>query len=75
MEARLKEAPHLLPELRSQYEGHLPSRIPTSLLVDQTIVTECLKGVGLETGKLQQGSGYNSSSLQHRSIKTIYGVI
>lgn len=66
VESRTKEAPHLLPDLRSQYDPHLPSRIPTSLVVDQTIVTECLKGVGLETGKLQQGPGYSSSALQHR---------
>ncbi|XP_001599882.1 protein EFR3 homolog cmp44E isoform X1 [Nasonia vitripennis] len=66
VESRSKEATHLLPDLRSQYDPHLPSRIPTALIVDQTIVTECLKGVGLETGKLQQGSGYSSSALQHR---------
>ena len=62
----MKEALHLLPDLRSQYDHNLPSRIPPALLVDQTLVSECLKGVGLETGKLHQGSGYSGSSLQHR---------
>ncbi|XP_014206305.1 protein EFR3 homolog cmp44E [Copidosoma floridanum] len=65
VQARRKEAPHLLPDLRSQYDGLQSHKIPTSLLIDQTIVTECLKGAGLEAGKLQQGSVYNSS-LQHR---------
>ena len=62
----MKEARHLLPDLRSQYENNLPSRIPPTLLVDQTVVSECLKGVGLEAGKLHQGSGYTGSSMQHR---------
>lgn len=66
MEARSKEARHLVPDLRSQYEGNLPFRIPTSLLIDQAAVTECLKGVGLEAGKLQQGTGYSGTSLQPR---------
>lgn len=66
VEARCKEAHHLVPDLRAQYEGNLPFRVPNSLLVDQSIVTECLKGVGLEAGKLQQGSGYSGTSLQPR---------
>ncbi|XP_020706838.2 protein EFR3 homolog cmp44E isoform X6 [Athalia rosae] len=68
VEARDKEASHLLPELKSRYDGEtqLPTRLQSSVIVDQTIVSECLKAAGLDTGKLQQGSGYSSSSLQHR---------
>ncbi|XP_051168467.1 protein EFR3 homolog cmp44E isoform X2 [Leptopilina boulardi] len=66
VEERMKEAMHLLPDLHSQYDNNLPSRIPPALLVDQTVVSECLKGLGLETGKLHQGSGYSGSSMQHR---------
>ncbi|XP_023315429.1 protein EFR3 homolog cmp44E [Trichogramma pretiosum] len=65
VESRSKEAPHLLPDLKSQYDSSLPSKIPNTLLVDQTIVMECLKVIGLETGKLQQAVGY-STSLQYR---------
>ncbi|KAK2584418.1 hypothetical protein KPH14_006800 [Odynerus spinipes] len=66
VEARRKEAPHLLPNLQSQYESNLSPRLAPPLLVDQTVVSECLKGAGLDSGKLQQGSGYSSTSLQHR---------
>ncbi|XP_035729453.1 protein EFR3 homolog cmp44E-like [Vespa mandarinia] len=66
VEARRKEAPHLLPNLQSQYESNLTPRLAATLLVDQTVVSECLKGAGLDSGKLQQGSGYSSTSLQHR---------
>ncbi|XP_012271686.1 protein EFR3 homolog cmp44E [Orussus abietinus] len=66
IEARRKETPHLLPDLQSRYDSDLPSRVPPPLLVDQTVVTECLNAAGLDTGKLQQGSGYSSTSLQHR---------
>lgn len=66
VEARRKEGSHLLPELSTQYEANLPSRLTPALLVDQATVTECLKGAGLDTGKFHQGSGYSSSSLQHR---------
>ncbi|XP_012216133.1 protein EFR3 homolog cmp44E [Linepithema humile] len=65
VEARRNDSPHLLPDLQSQYDTGLTSRLAPALLVDQTVVSECLKGVGLD-GKLQQGSGYSSSSLQHR---------
>ncbi|XP_011505309.1 PREDICTED: protein EFR3 homolog cmp44E [Ceratosolen solmsi marchali] len=61
---RYKEAPHLLPDLCSEY-GHLSSGISSSLLVDQAIVSECLKEVGLETNELQ-GTNYSNNSLQHR---------
>lgn len=61
-----KEASHLLPDLQSQYDIGLSSRLSPVLLVDQTVLSECLKGAGLDSGKLQQGSGYNSISLQHR---------
>lgn len=66
MDARRKDSPHLLPDLQSQYDTSLTSRLTPTLLVDQTVVSECLKGAGLDSGKLQQGSGYNSNSLQHR---------
>ncbi|XP_066591090.1 protein EFR3 homolog cmp44E isoform X2 [Prorops nasuta] len=66
IEARCKEAPHLLPDLKSHYESGLSLKIPQTLLVDQTVVSECLKSVGLDSGKWHQGSGYNSNSLQHR---------
>lgn len=66
VEARRKEAPHLLPNLQSQYDSNLSPRLAATLLVDQTVVSECLKGAGLDSGKLQQGSGYSSTSLQHR---------
>lgn len=66
IEARLNDSPHLLPDLQSQYDPGLTSRLAPTLLVDQTVVSECLKGAGLDSGKLQQGSGYSSSSLQHR---------
>jgi len=56
----------LLPDLQSQYDTGLTSRLAPTLLVDQTVVSECLKGAGLDSGKLQQGSGYNNNSLQHR---------
>ncbi|KOC62431.1 Protein EFR3 like protein cmp44E [Habropoda laboriosa] len=66
VEIRRKEAPHLLPDLQSQYDNSLSSRLAPALLVDQTVLSECLKGAGLDSGKLQQGSGYSSISLQHR---------
>ncbi|KAF3430323.1 hypothetical protein E2986_09697 [Frieseomelitta varia] len=66
VEVRRKEAPHLLPDLQSQYDIGLSSRLAPALLVDQTVLSECLKGAGLDSGKLQQGSGYSSISLQHR---------
>lgn len=66
MDARRKDSPHLLPDLQSQYDAALASRLTPAVLVDQTVVSECLKGVGLDSGKLQQGSGYSSNSLQHR---------
>lgn len=66
VEIRRKEASHLLPDLQFQYDTGLSSRLPPILLVDQTVLSECLKGAGLDSGKLQQGSGYNSISLQHR---------
>ncbi|XP_046474294.1 protein EFR3 homolog cmp44E isoform X1 [Neodiprion pinetum] len=68
VEAREKEAVHLLPELKSRYDGEsqLSTRLPPSVIIDQAVVSECLKGAGLDTGKLQQGPGYSSSSLQHR---------
>lgn len=66
MEARRNDSPHLLPDLQSQYDTGLMSRLAPTLLVDQTVVSECLKGVGLDSGKLQQGSGYSNTSLQHR---------
>ncbi|XP_060814502.1 protein EFR3 homolog cmp44E isoform X1 [Bombus pascuorum] len=66
VEVRRKEAPHLLPDLQSQYDSGLSSRLAPALLVDQTVLSECLKGAGLDSGKLQQGSGYSSISLQHR---------
>ncbi|KAK9295422.1 hypothetical protein QLX08_010257 [Tetragonisca angustula] len=66
VEVRRKEAPHLLPDLQSQYDTGLSSRLAPALLVDQTVLSECLKGAGLDSGKLQQGSGYSSISLQHR---------
>ncbi|CAL7944350.1 unnamed protein product [Xylocopa violacea] len=66
VELRRKEAPHLLPDLQSQYDTGLSSRLTPTLLVDQTVLSECLKGAGLDSGKLQQGSGYSSISLQHR---------
>lgn len=57
---------HLLPPLHSHYDNDSTSRLPATLLIDQSVVTDCLKTAGLDTVKLQQGSGYNSSSLQHR---------
>ncbi|XP_026673415.1 protein EFR3 homolog cmp44E isoform X2 [Ceratina calcarata] len=66
VEIRRKEAPHLLPDLQSQYDSGLSARLAPTLLVDQTVLSECLKGAGLDSGKLQQGSGYSSISLQHR---------
>ncbi|XP_012530283.1 protein EFR3 homolog cmp44E [Monomorium pharaonis] len=66
IEARQNDSPHLLPDLQSQYDTGLTSRLAPALLVDQTVVSECLKGAGLDSGKLQQGSGYNGNSLQHR---------
>lgn len=66
IEARRNDSPHLLPDLQSQYDIGLTSRLAPTLLVDQTVVSECLKGAGLDSGKLQQGSGYNGNSLQHR---------
>ncbi|XP_015586861.1 protein EFR3 homolog cmp44E isoform X2 [Cephus cinctus] len=66
VEARRKEGLHLLPDLKSRYDSDLTSRLLPSLMVDQTVVTECLKAAGLDTGKFQQGSGYSSNSLQHR---------
>jgi len=66
VEARRNDSPHLLPDLQSQYDTGLTSRLAPTLLVDQTVVSECLKGAGLDSGKLQQGSGYNNNSLQHR---------
>lgn len=66
VEVRRKEAPHLLPDLQSQYDTGLSSKLAPALLIDQTILSECLKGAGLDSGKLQQGSGYSSISLQHR---------
>jgi len=66
VDARRKDSPHLLPDLQSQYDAALTSRLTPAVLVDQTVVSECLKGVGLDSGKLQQGSGYSSNSLQHR---------
>ncbi|XP_076181106.1 protein EFR3 homolog stmA isoform X3 [Ptiloglossa arizonensis] len=66
VEIRRKEASHLLPDLQSQYDSGLSSRLAPILLIDQTILSECLKGAGLDSGKLQQGSGYSSTSLQHR---------
>ncbi|XP_011310425.1 protein EFR3 homolog cmp44E isoform X2 [Fopius arisanus] len=65
VEARRREGGHLLPELRGQYLGEF-QRVAGGVLVDQGIVTECLKTAGLDAMKLQQGSGYSSSSLQHR---------
>ncbi|XP_012151872.1 protein EFR3 homolog stmA isoform X2 [Megachile rotundata] len=65
-EIRRKEAPHLLPDLQSQYDNGLSSRLTPALLVDQTVLSECLKGAGLDSGKLQHGSGYSTVSLQHR---------
>lgn len=55
-----------MPDLQSQYDSGLSSRLAPALLVDQTVLSECLKGAGLDSGKLQQGSGYSSISLQHR---------
>ncbi|KMQ96274.1 protein efr3-like protein cmp44e protein, partial [Lasius niger] len=66
VDARRKDSPHLLPDLQSQYDTSLTSRLTPALLVDQTVVSECLKGAGFDSGKLQQGSGYSSNSLQHR---------
>ncbi|XP_018394069.1 PREDICTED: protein EFR3 homolog cmp44E-like [Cyphomyrmex costatus] len=66
IEARRNDSPHLLPDLQSQYDIGLTSRLAPTLLVDQTVVSECLKGAGLDSGKLQQGSGYSGNSLQHR---------
>lgn len=66
VEIRRKEAPHLLPDLQSQYDNGLSSRLAPALLVDQTVLSECLKGAGLDSGKLQHGSGYSTVSLQHR---------
>ncbi|KAG8035729.1 hypothetical protein G9C98_001385 [Cotesia typhae] len=64
--AREKEGIHLLPPLKSDYDNDLPTKFSSSMLVDQSIVTECLKMAGFDAGKLQQGSKYNSNSLQHR---------
>lgn len=72
VEGRRKEASHLLPTLRKNYDSDLPSRFSPALLIDQATVTECLKGAGLDTGKFQQGSGYSSSSLQHRYFYSIF---
>ena len=66
IDARRNDSPHLLPDLQSQYDTGLTSRLAPALLVDQTVVSECLKGAGLDSGKLQQGSGYSGNSLQHR---------
>ncbi|XP_061931872.1 protein EFR3 homolog cmp44E isoform X2 [Apis cerana] len=55
-----------LMDYANKYDTGLSSRLPPILLVDQTVLSECLKGAGLDSGKLQQGSGYNSISLQHR---------
>ncbi|XP_057332050.1 protein EFR3 homolog cmp44E isoform X1 [Microplitis mediator] len=66
IKAREKEGAYLLPPLKSHYDNDLPSKFSSSMLIDQSIVTEYLKIAGFDIGKLQQGSKYNSSSLQHR---------
>ncbi|XP_034941643.1 protein EFR3 homolog cmp44E isoform X2 [Chelonus insularis] len=65
IEVRRKES-HLLPPLRSQYDSEISGRISPAVLVEQSIVIECLKTSGFDTGKLQQGAGYNNNALQHR---------
>lgn len=52
--------------MKVHYEIDGSARIGPHLLLDQAMVNECLKGIGLETGKFQPGSGYNNQSLQHR---------
>lgn len=56
----------MLPPLRSRYDSELSSRLSPNLLFDQSIITECLKTAGLDTGKIQHGSGYNTNALHHR---------
>ncbi|KAK0178073.1 hypothetical protein PV328_002054 [Microctonus aethiopoides] len=66
IEVRRIEGLYLLPPLRSRYDSELSSRLTPNLLFDQTIITECLKTAGLDTGKIQHGSGYNTNALHHR---------
>ncbi|XP_044006270.1 protein EFR3 homolog cmp44E isoform X2 [Aphidius gifuensis] len=63
IESRKRDSPHLLPKLRAQYDTNLPNKIPAFLLVDQSIVTECLKTSGLDPLKLQHSNVYSHCSL------------
>lgn len=64
IEARRKEATHLLPDLSSHYPTNCESanRVP-HLLIDQMAVCEYVKAGGLDPSRLQQTSPYGAGGL------------
>ncbi|KAJ8870605.1 hypothetical protein PR048_029628 [Dryococelus australis] len=59
---RIANASHLLPDLLEHYDLEscpLPSQLGPDVLVDQTAVTDCLKGAGFDAARLQQVSPYS----------------
>ncbi|CAG4939779.1 unnamed protein product [Colias eurytheme] len=72
IEARLEEAPHMLPPLLDEYDHVPPAKAPNKLpylMIDQMALGECLKACGIEASRLQSPSPYTSGSavsLAHR---------
>ncbi|KAJ8684874.1 hypothetical protein QAD02_020667, partial [Eretmocerus hayati] len=66
IETRLKESPSLLPGEHWVHDMPPLPQIRSQILIDQNIVMEYLRGLGLETSKLQHNSLYMTSSTQNR---------
>lgn len=64
IEARRKEAPHLLPDLLSHYPANceLANKLP-HLLIDQMAICEYIKAGGIDPSRLQQTSPYGAGGL------------
>ncbi|CAH0718007.1 unnamed protein product, partial [Brenthis ino] len=69
IEARREEAPHLLPPLLDNYDlspSQLPNKLPY-LMIDQMALGDCLKGSGVDAGRLQGTPPYSAGAdLAHR---------